>query len=156
MTRFYTNQPHQINALLPPEMLHYIFYQLPPRDLKNVVLVCRRWREVGEAGFWAWVILREAVPEVLESRRMKTVREIIAWTDKLLKLMTRHKGLKVLEVSGTVPSEVYPCLMALAVTRLEKVRMEETKLTTQHGKTILTGICQEPSSVGASQVISFT
>ena len=113
---------------------------------------------MGEAGFWAWVILREAVPEVLESRRLKTVRKLIAWTvsDKLLKAMARHKGLKVLEVSGTVPSVVDPGLLTLAVTRLEKVRMEETKLTTQHGKTILTGICQEPSSVGASQVISFT
>merc|ERR1719319_1379150 len=34
---------------LPEEMLERVFHLLPPRDLKAVVLVCRWWREVGEA-----------------------------------------------------------------------------------------------------------
>ena len=38
-----------INELLPPEMLERVFRLLPNRDLKNAVLVCRRWRDVGTA-----------------------------------------------------------------------------------------------------------
>ena len=45
-----------INELLPPEMLERVFRLLPNRDLKNAVLVCRRWRDVGEApSLWTWV-----------------------------------------------------------------------------------------------------
>ena len=30
-------------------VLELVFGMLPPRDMKNVVLVCHLWREVGEA-----------------------------------------------------------------------------------------------------------
>ena len=33
---------------LPTEMLLYIFEMLSYRDLKIAMLVCRRWREIGE------------------------------------------------------------------------------------------------------------
>merc|ERR1719319_1663817 len=46
-------------VVLPTEMMERVFRLLPPRDLKAVVLVCRRWRKVGEApALWAWVCLR--------------------------------------------------------------------------------------------------
>ena len=66
-------------SLLPAEVLYLIFCLLPPRDLKSVVLVCRLWREVGEApGLWAWVVLRLAMEdtEVLGLRRLQAVREL--------------------------------------------------------------------------------
>ena len=48
-----------MNTLQPPEMLCHVFGLLPPEDLKNVVLVCRLWREVGEEPeLWSWVIFR--------------------------------------------------------------------------------------------------
>ena len=41
-------------------VLDLVFELLPPRDMRNVVLVCQLWREVGEAPrFWVWVVLRE-------------------------------------------------------------------------------------------------
>ena len=47
-----------INSLLPAEILERIFSNLPSKDLKNVVLVCKWWREVGEAPqLWTWVWL---------------------------------------------------------------------------------------------------
>ena len=36
-----------INRLLPAEMLGRVFRLLPHADLKNAVLVCRWWSEVG-------------------------------------------------------------------------------------------------------------
>ena len=54
-----------------------IFLLLPPRDVKNVVLVCRLWKEVWEApSSLAWLLTRENLPEVLESRRIETIRRI--------------------------------------------------------------------------------
>ena len=68
---------------LPPEMLERVFLQLPPSSLKVVVLVCRRWREVGEApGLWAWVVIRVTrenmsnMVERLDCRRLRAVREL--------------------------------------------------------------------------------
>ena len=75
-----------INRLLPVEMLERVFHLLPPRDLQAVVLVCRWWREVGEApALWVWVCLRVwrenigYMPEVLDSRRLQAVRRVEVW-----------------------------------------------------------------------------
>ena len=59
-------------------VLELVFGLLPPRDMKNVVLVCRLWREVGEApGLWAWVILRlTRVNMSTMSRTLRAVREL--------------------------------------------------------------------------------
>jgi len=44
----------EMDQNLPPELLNNIFRFLPYTDLKNVVLVCRFWREVGErASLWS-------------------------------------------------------------------------------------------------------
>ena len=37
------------DLVLAPEVLHLIFCLLPLQDLKTVLLVCSRWRQVGEA-----------------------------------------------------------------------------------------------------------
>ena len=73
----------QINQL-PADVLEKIFRLLPPRDLRQVVLVCRRWREVGEAPrLWNWVtvtVTKENIskmPKVLRRRRMQCV--VINW-----------------------------------------------------------------------------
>ena len=59
-------------------MLDKIFRMLPPRDLKMVVLVCKRWREVGKAPrVWPWVTVtatRENITteyKVLRRRRFE-------------------------------------------------------------------------------------
>ena len=43
---------------LPSEILLQIISQLDPADLKSAVLVCRRWRDVGEEPkLWSWAVL---------------------------------------------------------------------------------------------------
>ena len=143
-----TNQSHQINALLPPEILHQVFRLLPPRDMKNVMLVCQLWREVGEApGLWAWVVLRgtwdnmSSMAEVLDSRRIRTVRKLMVWSvsEEILKAVARHQGLNVMEVGGEGLSVVDPNLLVSAVALLEKGKVENTR---QQGEAVLTAICQ--------------
>ena len=41
---------------IPAEVLNHVFKQLEPCDLKSVVLVCERWRDIAEApNLWTWV-----------------------------------------------------------------------------------------------------
>ena len=41
---------------LPAEVLENIFKLLEPSDLKSAVLVCQRWRDIGDtAKLWTWV-----------------------------------------------------------------------------------------------------
>ena len=156
-----TNQSDQINALLPPEMLHQVFCLLPPRDMKNVLLVCQLWREVGEApGLWSWVVLRVTrenmanMPEVLGIRRLKTVRKLMAWTVpvELLKGLARHQLLRVMEVGGAILPTADPEVLVTAVTMVEEQNVEQRKFKRQEGEAIFTAICQEPPRAGDSRV----
>ena len=65
-------------------MLEKIFRLLPPRDLRSAVLVCRRWREVGETPrLWPWVTITVSsdniseMPELLRRRRMQNA--VTSW-----------------------------------------------------------------------------
>jgi len=94
---------------LPTEMLLYIFELLSYRDLKKVMLVCRRWREIGEiqrlwSSFPVIVNRRNMslMPEILSTRRMlglKKLRIETKLSDKVLQTIVRHPGLREFELS---------------------------------------------------------
>ena len=137
----------QTNVLLLPEVLYQVFRLLNPRDLKAAVLVCRLWREVGEAPrFWSWVVLRvttknqSTMLEALQSRRMKTVRKLMIEevSEEVVQAVDRLQGLKVIEVEDKALSTVGS--LTRAVIRLEKLGIGPTKLTVQQGEAILTSI----------------
>ena len=55
---------------LPVEMLLGIFELVSYEDLKNVVLVCRRWREIGETQrLWS------SFPVIVKTRNMSVMSE---------------------------------------------------------------------------------
>ena len=87
------------NRILPLEMLERIFWLLPGRDLKTVVLVCKRWKEAADnPKLWASSIVfsyngehqassayglgyksqdvKFFQKEVIKARRLQTVRQI--------------------------------------------------------------------------------
>ena len=42
--------------MLPIEVLYRVFKMLPPKDLKNVMLVCKSWHEAADTPtLWTWV-----------------------------------------------------------------------------------------------------
>ena len=55
-----------INSRIPPELLSIIFQFLPFSDLKHALLVCKRWRDLGEQpSLWAKLELQfEGTKEV--------------------------------------------------------------------------------------------
>ena len=117
--------------------LELVFGLLPPRDMENVVLVCRLWREVGEAPqFWAWVVLgvtREnmsTMPERLGSRRLQAVRKLkveewVVVSEEVLQAMVRHQGLRVV-VGGGPTLDIG--LLARMVTRFGEMGMNGTSV----------------------------
>ena len=69
---------------LPVEILSKIFQSLSLQDLSTVVLVCRRWREVGETPkLWSELTVtvdernQAIVSQILSCRRMEAVRKIV-------------------------------------------------------------------------------
>ena len=150
------NQSHPKSTQFLPEMLHQIFHWLPPEDLKNVLLVCRLWRELGEApGLWGGMVLKVTrknlpfMPQVLKSRRMKTVKKMVVETvsEELLEAVIRHKGLRELGAADTDLSRIEPSLLSRAVTGLEEVDISSWKilLTGQQLEAVMNAICERNS-----------
>jgi len=65
---------------LPEEMFIRVFHLLTPKDLKNVMLVCKQWKEIGEdPSLWTWALVTiEAREEIqkLNIRRFQRVQNI--------------------------------------------------------------------------------
>ena len=91
-------------------VLELVLGLLLPRDMKDVVLVCRLSREVGEAPrFWAWVVLRVtrenmlAILERMKNRRFKAVKELRVSkgvvSEELLEAVVRLEGLRVVDMA---------------------------------------------------------
>jgi len=146
-------QPTSIRAL-PAELLERVFHLLAPPDLMAVVLVCRRWREVGEApGLWSWVMVRVEegslgeVGEVLGRRRMARVSrvELRAVREEVLEAVARLAHLTSLHLLGQEVeglAMVEPALLARAITRAARATVY-TDLTHRQAEVLFATI---PSS----------
>ena len=143
-----------INTLLGNRtgVLGLVFRMLPPRDLKNVLLVCQFWREVGEPVLWARSVLKvtsENMTGLVEtlsgSRRLKYVRNlrVIGVVPKeLLQAMAEQQRFKLVDMASCITlSEVEPELLARAVAGLEEVDMWSNRLTKQQAEAILRDVC---------------
>ena len=111
-------------------MLERVFRMLPPRDLRTVVLVCRRWKEVAEKPFlWSWVSLAvdttnlAHMPGLLRGRllRVTEMRARVA-SEELLHAVASHPALRALDISDTPLPRIDADLLASSITgRLTKL-----------------------------------
>ena len=136
-------------------VLELVFRLLPLRDMKNVVLVCHLWREVGEApSFWTGVrmtVTREnmsTMPERLDSRRMRAVREVrMRWreevSEEVMEAVARHPGLRLVEMCGANLSSVDAGLLARVVDKLEEVSFLDTELTGKQVEAVMAALRAE-------------
>ena len=138
----------EVDKLLP-ELLEMVFRLLPRGDLKVVVLVCRRWREVGEEPvLWAWVCLRvdrervAKMPEMLVSRRLQAVDtlEMTLVTEEVLQAVLLHRGLRTLYLLNAKLLPIDTKLVVRVVTKVEVVRLYCTQLTTRQVEGVMKGI----------------
>ena len=94
---------------LPTEMLLYKFEMLSYKYLNIVILVCRRWREIGEIQqLWGSlpVIVNKrnisVMPEILSTTRMLGLNKLRIETElseKVSQTIARHPGLREFELS---------------------------------------------------------
>ena len=133
-------------------MLHLVMKLLPARDLAVAVLVCRRWRMVGESpGLWTWVSLPsvswgrlDTMPEVLGWRRLATATKlrVRAVSEELLLAVVRHQGLRELEFDCTTLCDTRADLLARVVAHMERVNMVESPLTRDQTEAVFAAISE--------------
>ena len=116
---------------LPAEMVERVFRLLSPGDLRTVVLVCRRWREVGEApALWSWALLTLALDNLcaLACRRLARVRvvRLVATEAALLEALLRHGGVRELTLDSSLAlAQVDSQLLGEVVAGMERVVMRK-------------------------------
>ena len=133
-----------MSSLLPAELLERIFLLLQPRHLASAVLVCRRWREVGEnPGLWSSLHLTVTefslphLPELLGCGRLRRVRQLTlkAVSDQLLNQLADHTGhtraasLKSLNMANTNLSAVKVEVLVFAVLQVREVVLRGSGLS---------------------------
>lgn len=150
-----------LTSNLPVELMERIFQLLSPRDLLVAVLVCRRWRVLGETPeLWSSLPITvtarnlSMMPEILASRRLSAVSKFIikprVSQQFLLSLLDRQ-GVRELVIYSSLWSPppappvstnhqfyrtpVDKALLAKPVTRLEASDVRYTPLTPKQTKT---------------------
>ena len=138
-----------INEKLPAEIIKMIFHLMKPRDMNTVVLVCKWWRDIGEApSLWQWATVTvteknlKDMPNVLEARRLEALRSLglRADSDALLLAISKHPGLKSLDMHANINanlSSADPILLAKALGKLESVSMFKAHLTKEQLKSLM-------------------
>jgi len=141
-------QRSNINSMLPPEILEKIFHFLGSLDVSNVMLVCRLWRDVGEAPWlWAGHNLRATpgnlhiMPKLLTIRRIQAVRKLkmdeVEVSNELIEAIMENQGIKELECLLWIDlSSVEPKQLTKAVIKLEKLYLDGTNLNSQQTQAI--------------------
>ena len=136
----------KMNHILPPEILLKIFHYLTNLDMQVVVLVCRKWRELGETpSLWTWdkwVTIRSHNMYILESRMLLGKRLWIRgdWTpvevEDLSQILVRLNNLCCLDMCGINLSQVNPDVLGMIINKLENVNINKCQLTSQQCETM--------------------
>ena len=122
----------EINRLLPIEILQRVFKLLPKKELKTVVQVCRRWREIGDTPIlWEWLLFPIVNQDnlditselLLNSTRLSGLQALAvrAVSEKLLLAVSLHKSLWRLDIASTNLTSIDPTVLARAICQMEIV-----------------------------------
>jgi len=148
-----------LTSRLPPELMERIFQFLSPRDLKRAVLVCKRWRVLGEKPelwsslpFTVTTTNMSMMPEIMSSKRLSAVNKFIIKlrvSQQFLLSLLERGGVKELVIHSSLwsPQPSTTCndqfdrtpvdklLLTKPVTRLEASDVRYTPLTPKQTET---------------------
>ena len=166
---------------LPEELLMKIFQMVSREDLRNIVLVCRNWRQIGETpSLWSSLCISvntsnvSVIPDILTMHRMSASTKLVIHGTVLSKEVTEaiveHPGLKEVVVQPgngiEIPLSVLSCisspgcqvtrldfswndlsgvdpgLLVKVVTKLETLKVRNTRLTQQQTAAIFTAVSE--------------
>jgi len=136
---------------------------LPPRDLKIVVLVNTKWRDLGEdPSLWKWCRVRVnkwVHIKHLSMRRFQWIQEILVWSpdqadlfnyvgnwnaddwEAVFQAVTRLPRIKKMDLRGNNLSSLEPGLFTRALTRLEDVNLSYCNFTVDQKEALFTALC---------------
>ena len=111
MSSFIFRDMTDLTKELPAEILERIFQSLSLQDLSTALLVCRRWREVGETpALWSSLPVMvntrnlSVMTEMLRSRRLQAVRKLdirnVSPSEEDWEAVVEHPGLREFESNG--------------------------------------------------------
>jgi len=146
---------------LPEEVLDRIFKMLSLQELKTAVMVCRRWRLVGErSGLWksCCVILsrkNHSVSKILRMKRLQEARTLIVKRMSMSSLtlnyifsrLCSNNQFKTVSISDNNLSSVKPRLLQGTIINLETLNVENTNLTPKQTETIFTSVSEGGSTL---------
>jgi hypothetical protein len=136
----------EMSNILPPEILLKIFHHLTNLDMKVVVLVCRKWSELGETpSLWTWdrwIPVRTQNMFMLESR-MQLVKRLWLrgdWTplevEDMSHILVRLNKLCCLDMCGINLSSVKAGVLGMIINKMDNVNINKCQLTSQQCETI--------------------
>jgi len=166
-----SNEGTSLIKKLPAEILERIFRLLPPPQLKVVLQVCKRWREVGEApSLWTWVSLApvtelsglNSAVNMLRSKRLSlaTCLEARVVSRDLLEAIGDHPGLRGLDIGystcslAAIPA---PLLVHALTSGLQSVDLRKTGMTVDQAEAFFKALAKggiELKSVNLSWITS--
>ena len=125
---------------LPSEVLENIFKLLEPSDLKSAVLVCQRWRYVGDTiKLWTWVHYRvdrrnfPNMPQVLDSRRLQNTKMVAvrSISEELIRALIRDTQIKNVDLRDADPSlsNLDPELLISLILKMNEVFFDISSLS---------------------------
>ena len=155
------------SRILPTEVLFRVFEMLPPKDLKNVMLVCKSWHEAADTPtLWTWVTfvtpwilnVNDARTEqnialfleMVSLRRLQNVKHIHFYTDvsnnglvdsqhRLLKAALEHPGLRKIRLYGDI-TLLDPHLVTEVLIKMDEVVISRVMMSTQQKTEFLSAL----------------
>ena len=148
---------------LPSEVLENIFKLIEPSDLRSAVLVCQRWRDVGDTlKLWTWVHYRvdrrnfPNMPQVLDSRRLQntkmvTVRSI---SEELIRALIRDTQIENVDLrnADSSLSTLDPKLLISLILKMNEVSFDISTLSDVQ-KSGIKGTLESVTYIEGTQVI---
>ena len=152
--------------MLPNEVLEIILSRLPLRDLCTAMLVCRKWRDIGDAPkLWSSLQLTvdtenlSSIPKALSSNRLSkiTYMDLNVVSKDLLQAIQEHSMVKEIHIRARM-SSIEPTILFNTVTNMESIRIPFDDLTMEQVESILKAICGDSKmkclSLGSSKISS--
>ena len=125
---------------LPAEVLENIFKLLEPSDLKSAVLVCQRWRDIGDtAKLWTWVHYEVDrrnllnMPQVLALWRLQNTKMLVvrSVSEELIRAIIKDTQIKNVDLRDADPSlsNLDPELLISLILKMNEVSFDISSLS---------------------------
>ena len=137
-------------SVMPTEVMLRIFRMLSNQELSKVVLVCRRWRAVGEdPSLWTWdriIVSSYYDVKMLGIKRLQHAQEIIVkgvWGSKqlvkLFQAVARLQNISYLCMPRVNLSSLEPELLVTAAIKVEELIMFNCQITSRQAVAMFEG-----------------